>query len=159
MSFTPLRSCRYVAVPLEEKQVDVVVLLGEEVAEDTGGVSTADLIGWQAEVNALDKVPQLSHKVLIEHPAKREETQERLLSKLTEPPIRSHWLFSPVFDVTFQWRQAGWRTSTSGFQTPGSPTGRGRQREDDYWMHIGTLAEMNRRWISQHPHKHCRPLC
>lgn len=33
------------ALPLEEKQVEMVVFLGEEVAQDSGGVSTADLIG------------------------------------------------------------------------------------------------------------------
>lgn len=32
-------------IPLEEKQVEVVVFLGKEVAEDTSGISTADLIG------------------------------------------------------------------------------------------------------------------
>lgn len=31
-------------IPLEEKQVEVVVFLGEEVAEDSSGVSTTDLI-------------------------------------------------------------------------------------------------------------------
>lgn len=60
-----------VSLPLEEKQVEVVVFLCEEVAEDAGGVSTADLISWQAKVNALDKVPELSHKVLIELPKHR----------------------------------------------------------------------------------------
>lgn len=60
-------------VPLEQKQVEVVVFLGEEVAEDTSGISTADLIGRQAEVNALDKVPELGHEVLIELPKQKRE--------------------------------------------------------------------------------------
>lgn len=61
-----------VSIPLEEKQVEVVVFLGEEVAKDTGGVTAADLIGRQAEVDTLDKVPELGHKVLIEHPTERQ---------------------------------------------------------------------------------------
>lgn len=32
-------------IPLEQKQVEVVVFLGEEVSEDTSRVSTADLEG------------------------------------------------------------------------------------------------------------------
>lgn len=62
-------------VPLEEKQVEVVVFLGEEVAEDTGGVTTADLIGWQAKVNALYEVPELGHKVLIKHPGNKRKRE------------------------------------------------------------------------------------
>lgn len=65
----------FVAIPLEEKQVEMVVFFGEEVAENTGWVSTADLIGWEAEVNTLDKVPELGHKVLIEHPKQRGDTK------------------------------------------------------------------------------------
>lgn len=58
-------------LPLEKEQVEVVVILGEEVSQDTSRVSTADLEGRQAEVNTLDKVPELSDKVLIEHPKQR----------------------------------------------------------------------------------------
>lgn len=54
----------------------MVVFLGEEVAEDTSGVCTADLIGRQAEVNALDKVPELGHKILIELPEERRQTRK-----------------------------------------------------------------------------------
>ena len=32
-------------VPLEEEEVEVVVFLGEEVAQDAGGVATEDLVG------------------------------------------------------------------------------------------------------------------
>jgi hypothetical protein len=42
---------------LEQKKVEVVVSLGKEIAQNSGGVSTPDLIGRQAEVDALDKVP------------------------------------------------------------------------------------------------------
>lgn len=66
----------FVAIPLEEKQVEMIVFFGEEVAENTGRVSTADLIGWEAEVNTLDKVPELGHKVLIEHPKQRGDTKK-----------------------------------------------------------------------------------
>lgn len=34
----------FVYIPLEEKQIEVVVFLGKEVAKDTSGVPTADLI-------------------------------------------------------------------------------------------------------------------
>lgn len=36
----------FVYIPLEEKQIEVVVFLGKEVAKDTSGVPTADLISW-----------------------------------------------------------------------------------------------------------------
>lgn len=54
--------------PLEKEEVQVVVFLGEEVAEDAGGIATADLVGGQGEVDALHEVPQLGHSVLAEHP-------------------------------------------------------------------------------------------
>lgn len=54
--------------PLEQEEVDIIVALGEEVSQYTGGVTTADLIGWQAEVDALDKIPHLSDYVLAETP-------------------------------------------------------------------------------------------
>lgn len=49
----------------------MVVVLGEEVSQDPSRVSTADLERRQAEVDTLDKVPELSYKVLIEHPEQR----------------------------------------------------------------------------------------
>lgn len=49
------------AIPLEEEEVEVVVFLGEEVAQDAGGIATADLVGRQSKVDALHKVPQLGH--------------------------------------------------------------------------------------------------
>lgn len=45
----------------------MIVLLGEEVAQDTGGVAAADLVGRQGKVNALHEVPQLGHCILAEH--------------------------------------------------------------------------------------------
>ena len=53
---------------MEEEEVDVVVVLGEEVAQHTVGVATLDLVGRQAEVDALDKVPELGNWVLVEPP-------------------------------------------------------------------------------------------
>lgn len=61
----------FVSIPLEKKQVEVIVFLGEEIAKDASGVPTADLIGWQAKVDALDKVPELRHKVLVKLPGKK----------------------------------------------------------------------------------------
>lgn len=54
--------------PLKQKQVDVIVALGEEVPQNTGGIAAADLIGRQPEVDALDEVPHLSDLVLAETP-------------------------------------------------------------------------------------------
>ena len=53
-------------LPFEEEQVGVVVLLGEEVAQDPVGVAAADLVGRQTEVDTLDKVPQLGRGVVSE---------------------------------------------------------------------------------------------
>lgn len=54
--------------PLKQKQVEVIVALGEEVPQNTGGIAAADLIGRQPEVDALDKIPHLSDLVLAEAP-------------------------------------------------------------------------------------------
>lgn len=56
--------------PLEQEEVDIIVALGEEVPQNTGGITTADLIGRQSEVDALHKIPHLSHSVLDETPVK-----------------------------------------------------------------------------------------
>lgn len=58
-------------IPLEEEQVEVVVLLGEEVAKDSGGVATSDLVRRQPEVDTLDKVPQQSWDVIVETPVRQ----------------------------------------------------------------------------------------
>lgn len=56
--------------PLKQEEVDIIVALGEEVSQNAGGITTADLIGWQPEVDALDKIPHLSNHVLAETPTK-----------------------------------------------------------------------------------------
>lgn len=55
--------------PLKEEQVHIVVTLGQEVAEDPVRVATFDLVGREAKIQALDKVPELGHLVLVEPPA------------------------------------------------------------------------------------------
>lgn len=45
----------------------MIVLLGKEVAQDTGGVAAANLVGRQGKVNALHEVPQLGYRILVEH--------------------------------------------------------------------------------------------
>lgn len=57
-------------LPLEEEEINVIIALGQEVAQHAGGVATADLISGQTEVDALHKVPQLSNRVLTETPIK-----------------------------------------------------------------------------------------
>ena len=54
--------------PLKQEEVEIVVALGKEVAQDAGGIPTADLIGRQPKVDTLDKVPHLGHPVLVETP-------------------------------------------------------------------------------------------
>lgn len=54
---------------MEEEEVQVVVVLGEEVSKDAVWVSTFDLIGRQAKVDTLHKVPELSNGVSVEPPA------------------------------------------------------------------------------------------
>ena len=63
--------------PLKQEEVEIIVALGEEVSQNAGGITTADLIGRQAEVDALDKIPHLSNHVLIETPARGKEKRER----------------------------------------------------------------------------------
>lgn len=57
--------------PLKQEEVDIIVALGEEVSEHTCWVATADLIGRQAKVHTLHKVPKLSHQVLAEFPKRQ----------------------------------------------------------------------------------------
>lgn len=65
---------------MKQEEVDIIVALGEEVSQNAGGVTTADLIGRQPKVDALDKIPHLSDRVLAETPTrgKRSETAKRL---------------------------------------------------------------------------------
>lgn len=58
--------------PLEQEQVEVVVALCQEVSQNSCWVTRTDLIGRQSEVNALHKVPELSHQVLIETPGDKQ---------------------------------------------------------------------------------------
>lgn len=62
--------------PLKQEEVDIIVALGEEVSQHAGGITTADLIGRQAKVDALDKIPHLSDCVLAETPAKERKMRQ-----------------------------------------------------------------------------------
>lgn len=62
-------------IPLEEEKVQVIVVLREEVAQDAVWVATFDLVGRQAEVDALYKVPELSDRVPVEPPLEQKKTQ------------------------------------------------------------------------------------
>ena len=57
--------------PFEQEEVDVVVFLGEEVAEDASWISGADLVGGQSKVDTLHKVPELGRDVVREAPKKK----------------------------------------------------------------------------------------
>ncbi len=73
--------------PLKQEEVDIIVALGEEVSQNASGITTADLIGWQSEVNALDKIPHLSDRVLAETPARGRETRQFVAQRLSNSPI------------------------------------------------------------------------
>lgn len=64
--------------PLEQEEVDIIVALCEEVSQNTGGITTADLIGWQPKVDALDKIPHLSDCVLTETSMKGRKQRQLL---------------------------------------------------------------------------------
>lgn len=66
-STPPVRD-KAVPSPLKQKEVDIIVALGEEVSEHARWVAAADLIGRQPEVHTLHEVPKLSHQVLAEFP-------------------------------------------------------------------------------------------
>lgn len=57
--------------PLKQEEVDIIVALRKEVSQNTGGITTADLIGRQPKVDALDKIPHLSNSVFTETSARR----------------------------------------------------------------------------------------
>lgn len=56
---------------MEEEEVQVVVVLGEKVAQNAVWVATFDLIGRQAKVDTLYKVPELSNVVFVEPPVEK----------------------------------------------------------------------------------------
>lgn len=66
-----------VFLPLEEEEVQVIVVLGEEVAQDSVWVATFDLVGRQAEVDTLYKVPELSNRVPVEPPVEQKRHDEK----------------------------------------------------------------------------------
>lgn len=59
--------------PLKQEEVDIIVALGKEVSQHTGGITAADLIGRQPKVDTLDKIPHLSDCVLAETPTLERE--------------------------------------------------------------------------------------
>lgn len=58
--------------PLEQEEIEVVVALRQEVSQNTCRVTRSNLIGRQTKVNTFDKIPQLSHQILIEAPGDRQ---------------------------------------------------------------------------------------
>lgn len=60
-----------ITIPLEEEKVQEIEVLGEEVSQDTVWVATFDLVGRQAKVDALHKVPDLGNMILVEPPVEQ----------------------------------------------------------------------------------------
>lgn len=54
----------HIYIPFEQKQVDVVVLLGEEIPKNSGWVARSDLVGWQSKVQTLKEVKHLGGNIL-----------------------------------------------------------------------------------------------
>lgn len=63
---------------MEEEEVHIVVVLCKEVAQNAVWVATFDLIGRQAKVDALHKVPELSYRILVESPVEKNERRRDL---------------------------------------------------------------------------------
>ena len=76
--------------PLKQEEVEIVVALGEEVAQDAGGIPTADLIGRQSKVDTLDKVPHLGHPVLVETPVTGRTSQKHAMVNLQVVVVINH---------------------------------------------------------------------
>lgn len=55
--------------PFEQDEVEVVVVLGEYVANDACRVTRANLVARQHEVDALGEIPHLGCHVCREQPA------------------------------------------------------------------------------------------
>lgn len=60
-----------IPIPLEKEKVQEIEVLGEEVSQDTVWVATFDLVGRQAKVDALYKVPDLGNMILVEPPVEQ----------------------------------------------------------------------------------------
>lgn len=60
-----------ILIPLKEEKVQVIVVLCEEVAQDSVWVATFYLVGRQAKVDTLYKVPELSNRVSVEPPVEQ----------------------------------------------------------------------------------------
>lgn len=56
-------------LPFEKEQVNIVVFLCEEVAQNSSWVCRPDLVGRQGKIHTLDEIPQLSWFVTCERPA------------------------------------------------------------------------------------------
>lgn len=72
--------------PLEQEEVEVVVALGQKVPQNSSRIARTNLIGRQAKVKTLDKVPELGNQVLVEAPAGRQTVGYTVL------PMISDWL-------------------------------------------------------------------
>lgn len=63
-----------ILIPLEEEEVQVIVVLGEKVAQNTVWVATFNLVGREAKIDTLNKVPKLSDRVPVEPPVEQKDT-------------------------------------------------------------------------------------
>lgn len=55
-------------LPLEKEEVYVVVVLCKKITQNAVRVAALDLVGREAKVDTLYKVPKLSHRVSVESP-------------------------------------------------------------------------------------------
>lgn len=63
----------------EREEIQVVILLAQEVAQDSGWVTTADLVSRQKQVETLHHVPDLWWPLGIELPGKRNKKLAKIM--------------------------------------------------------------------------------
>lgn len=76
--------------PLEEDEVEVVVVFRENVADDSRWVSVANLVTWQHKIDAFREVPQLSCHVFSERSAEQTHTTNQL-SKIKKHTLTNNF--------------------------------------------------------------------
>lgn len=86
--------------PLKQEEVDIIVALGEKVSQDASGITAADLIGWKAKVDALDKIPHLSNRVLAETPESEREREAKQFETLEKIYVLGMFYRNVILNTT-----------------------------------------------------------
>lgn len=113
-------------LPLEKEEVYVVVVLCKKITQNAVRVATLDLVGRQAKVDTLYKIPKLSHRISVESPVWQREglthQKKNQILQIDTKCIGRHFFHNKYYTLdTSLWHQGGWRTSKSVSQTPVPP--------------------------------------